>query len=68
MSPFISIAVRLDMPLPLVNTPAELLPFALTGGDYDISKAQRILGYQPQKDCLSALVETYHWVLEQKLI
>jgi dTDP-glucose 4,6-dehydratase len=68
MPPLISLAVKLDIPLPLVDTPAELLPFALTGGDYDISKARKILGYEPQKDALSALVETYHWVLEQKLI
>lgn len=68
MAVLIPVAVKLDRPLPLVQTPAELLPFALTGGDYDISKARRILGYEPKKDCISALVETYHWVLEQGLI
>jgi nucleoside-diphosphate-sugar epimerase len=47
--------------------PAGLLPFSLTGGDYDITKARNILGYKPKKTALAALVDTYHWVLEQKL-
>jgi nucleoside-diphosphate-sugar epimerase len=68
MSPLISLAVKLNMPLPLVHTPAELLPFALTGGDYDIAKARRILGFAPEKECLTAMVETYQWVLDHKVI
>jgi len=64
MSPFISLAVRLDRPLPLVDTPPELLPFALVGGDYDVSKARRILGYAPEKSNLDILVETYRWLIE----
>ncbi len=58
--PGIALAVKLNRPLPLVDTPAELLPFALTGGDYDITKAMERLGYQPRTDCLTALVEMYH--------
>ena len=68
MPPLVYLAVKFDISLPMTDTPAELLPFSLTGGDYDISKARRILGYEPKKDALSALVETYRWVLEQKLI
>ena len=68
MTPAIRLAVRLDRPLPLVGTPAELLPFALTGGDFDISKAGRVLGYRPRKDCLAALLETCRWLAEQGLL
>jgi nucleoside-diphosphate-sugar epimerase len=68
MPPIVYLAVKFDISLPMTDTPAELLPFSLTGGDYDISKARRILGYEPKKDALSALVETYRWVLEQNLI
>jgi nucleoside-diphosphate-sugar epimerase len=68
MSPVISAAVRLNVALPVVGTPVELLPFALTGGDFDISKAERILGYRPRKDCLAALVETYEWLAGQGVL
>ena len=67
MPPIVYLAVKFDISLPMTDTPAELLPFSLTGGDYDISKARKILGYEPKKDALSALVETYRWALEQKL-
>ena len=67
MPPIVYLAVKFDISLPMTDTPAELLPFSLTGGDYDISKARKILGYEPKKDALSALVETYRWVLDQKL-
>jgi len=68
LSPLISVGVKLKRPIPFLHTPAELLPFALTGGDYDISKARNILGYDPKKDCLSSLVETYNWLLKQNLL
>jgi len=68
IAPLVSVAMRLDAPLPFVGTPAELLPFALTGGDYDISKARSLLGYCPEKDCLAALIETYRWALEEGVI
>ncbi len=61
-------AVKLDMSLPFVHTPPELLPFALTGGDYDISKARTILTFSPKKDCLTALIETYSWAVKQGMI
>jgi nucleoside-diphosphate-sugar epimerase len=67
MPPLVYLAVKLDISLPMTDTPAELLPFSLTGGDYDITKARNILGYNPKKTALAALVDTYHWVLEQKL-
>jgi nucleoside-diphosphate-sugar epimerase len=59
VAPGIALAVKLNRPLPLLDTPAELLPFALTGGDYDITKAMERLGYCPRTDCLTALVEMY---------
>lgn len=68
MAPAIRLAVRFDRPLPLVGTPAELLPFALTGGDFDIAKAERLLDFRPRKDCLTALVETYRWAMEQQML
>jgi len=68
VSPAVSLAVKLGRPLPLVDTPAELLPFALTGGDYDIAKAREILGYAPRKDCLTALVETYRALVREKAL
>ncbi len=68
VSPAVSLAVKLDRPLPLVDTPPELLPFALTGGDYDISKARKILGYDPRRDCLSAMVEMYHGLARRNAV
>ena len=68
MSPVVSLSVRLGKPFPLVGTPAELLPFSLTGGDYDISCAREHLGYAPKKDCLTAMVEVYNWLQERSLI
>jgi nucleoside-diphosphate-sugar epimerase len=67
MPPIVYLAVKLDISLPMTDTPAELLPFSLTGGDYDISKATRVIGYKPKKSALDALIETYQWVLDQKL-
>ena len=67
MPPLVWLAVKLDISLPMTDTPAELLPFSLTGGDYDISKANKILGYKPKKSALDALIETYRWVLDHKL-
>jgi len=68
VSPAVSLAVRIGRPLPGVPTPPELLPFALTGGDYDISKAARILGYAPRKDALTALAETYGDLVRRGLL
>jgi UDP-glucose 4-epimerase len=68
MPPIVWLSVTLDISLPMTDTPAELLPFSLTGGDYDISKARRIIGYEPKMTALESLVETYRWVLERKLI
>jgi nucleoside-diphosphate-sugar epimerase len=67
MPPIVYLAVKFNISMPMTDTPAELLPFSLTGGDYDITKARNILGYEPKKTALAALVDTYHWVLEQKL-
>ena len=64
----IALAVRMNRPLPHLNTPVELLPFALTGGDYDITKARNLLGYAPATDCLAALVETYRDLASRNLI
>jgi len=66
LAPAIALAVNLRRPLPLVATPAELLPFALTGGDYDIAKAAERLGYHPHTDCLTALVDLYHEVARRE--
>lgn len=68
VAPAIALAVRFDRPLPLVDTPAELLPFALTGGDYDIAKAGERLGYHPRTDCLTALVELYRHLASRGLL
>jgi len=46
-------------PLP---TPAELVRFALVGGDYSIEKAKRILGYKPQLTVAEAIVSAYRWL------
>ena len=67
MPPIVYLAVKFNISMPMTDTPSELLPFSLTGGDYDITKAQKILGYEPRKTALEALVETYNWVLDQKL-
>lgn len=59
MKGFVRFAMRVGRPLPMVDTPPELLPFVLTGGAYDISKAAGLLGYDPQKTCLDCLEELY---------
>jgi nucleoside-diphosphate-sugar epimerase len=40
------------------------LDFFLKDNAYDIGKAQRELGYQPQVDLRAGLVETLHWLRE----
>lgn len=44
-----------------LGTPAELIPFALTGGAYSIERARTLLGYHPQHTCASAWERTYRW-------
>jgi nucleoside-diphosphate-sugar epimerase len=46
-------------PLP---TPAELVRFALVGGDYSIEKAKRVLGYKPRLTAAVAIVSAYRWL------
>jgi len=64
----IALAVRMNRPLPGLDTPVELLPFALTGGDYDIAKARTLLQFAPRADCLTALVETYRDLTRRNVI
>jgi nucleoside-diphosphate-sugar epimerase len=45
-------------PLP---TPAELVRFAMVGGDYSIEKAKRILGYKPALTGPEAIFSAYKW-------
>jgi nucleoside-diphosphate-sugar epimerase len=61
------------MPLPLTDwfvdlieryeewspTPAELVRFALVGGEYSIAKARRVLGYEPRYSAVDAMESAY---------
>jgi nucleoside-diphosphate-sugar epimerase len=51
--------------IPVINTPAELIDFAFVGGAYDISKASKILGWNPGKTCAQSAYETYAWYVRE---
>jgi nucleoside-diphosphate-sugar epimerase len=55
---FVKFIERYD-PLP---TPAELVRFAMVGGDYSIEKAKRILGYKPGLSVAEAIFSAYQWL------
>lgn len=51
--------------VPLLGTPAELVPYILTGGAYSIARAQRAFGFSPQDTCADAWIGAYRWFWEQ---
>ncbi|MDP8255732.1 MAG: NAD(P)-dependent oxidoreductase [Candidatus Alcyoniella australis] len=65
MRGFVKLAMAAGRPLPLIDTPPELLPFVLTGGAYDISKARELLGFEPRDSCLDCLVGLYRLIVGQ---
>lgn len=50
-----------DGRVPLLGTPAELVPYILTGGAYSIDKARRLLGFEPLDSCVDAWISAYDW-------
>lgn len=66
LAPVSALLRRLDLPLPGTGTPAELLPFALSGAHYDVTKAKHLLGFQPRWSPLDGLLQTYHWFAQHR--
>jgi nucleoside-diphosphate-sugar epimerase len=53
--------------VPILGTPAELVPFILTGGAYSIEKARNILNFEPQLNCAESFVSAYRWYFNLSL-
>ncbi len=51
--------------VPILGTPAELVPYILTGGRYSIEKAKRTLDFEPQDSCSQAWASAYNWYWSQ---
>lgn len=64
--PWLRLFERMNVPPPIINTPPELLPFAMVGGAYDIAHAKKILGYAPTLTCVEAMAALYRWYFSEK--
>lgn len=58
--------LKLFSNLHIFFTPAELIDYAITGGAYDISKAEKMLDFFPKKNLLDAMIDSYEWYVKEK--
>lgn len=58
--------LKLFSNLHIFFTPAELIDYAITGGAYDISKAQKMLNFFPKKNLLDAMIDSYEWYVKEE--
>ena len=64
--PWLRFFEKMNLPPPLINTPPELLPFAMVGGAYDTTKAEKVLGYAPTMTCVEAMAALYEWYFHER--
>ncbi len=51
--------------VPILGTPAELVPYILTGGKYSIERARKVLGFEPLDNCSQSWLSAYQWYWNQ---
>ena len=66
--PGVRLVERFTIKLPVIETPPELIGYALTGLELDTSLAACALGFTARDSCLEAMLSAYRWLVKEERI